>query len=438
MHTLLQDLDIERVETVEIESAMAEASRGFMPRNSGAFADPRGAIVIDDAKSFFAAGRRRYDIIVSEPSNPWVAGVSGLFTTEFYAHVKRFMAPHGVFAQWIHLSEINDGLVLSVVRAIAENFPDYAMYSVGNHDVLIVATADATLPAPDWSVLERPGIAHDLKRVLTLTPQMLDALRLVQASTLAPLVQNGGANSDFYPVLDLGAERTRYLSEGANGFTGLSGDRFGLATLVEGRRASVSTAPYIVIGEVARLEAMELAARVSRGTFAGATPAELTLAENVRAVDRLLATDAPPVDWHVWVGAVRQAEETRAGGTAGIADTAFYSRATRFTVRENAPPEARAAIAFLHGLAAWDFSQASSAADTLLEAARRGDFWLPADLLREGAVVAKLRIGDVNGAHGAFIQLHSVSSRSPNDVRPQLLAAWIAAAAQPVVEASRR
>src|SRR5882762_3760877 len=64
MHTLLQSLDIQRVDTVEIESAMAEASRGFLPRNSGAFADPRGAIVIDDAKTFFAAGGRRYDLII--------------------------------------------------------------------------------------------------------------------------------------------------------------------------------------------------------------------------------------------------------------------------------------------------------------------------------------------------------------------------------------
>src|SRR4051794_13835734 len=54
MHTVLQSLDIERVDTIEIEPAMAEAARGFAPRNSGAFADPRGTIVIDDAKGFFS------------------------------------------------------------------------------------------------------------------------------------------------------------------------------------------------------------------------------------------------------------------------------------------------------------------------------------------------------------------------------------------------
>ena len=83
MHALLQSLTLERVETVEIEAVMAEAARGFAPRNASAFADPRGAILIDDAKTFFSTRNRRYDILVSEPSNPWVSGVSSLFTLEF-------------------------------------------------------------------------------------------------------------------------------------------------------------------------------------------------------------------------------------------------------------------------------------------------------------------------------------------------------------------
>ena len=430
-HALLGDPRLARVVTIEIEPQMIRASRAFYPANARVFDDPRSSFAIDDARSYFASQGERYDLIISEPSNPWVAGVSGLFTTEFYAHVKRFMAPHGIFAQWLHLSEINDGLVLSVVDAIAENFPGYALYTISNHDVLIVATGEPTLPPPDWSVLALPGVASDLKRVLTLTPQMLDALRIVDASTLAPLVRStgGGANSDLYPVLDLGAERTRYLAEGATGFAGLSGDRFGIATLLEHRRAAVSTAPYIVIGDVPRLEAMELAARVASGSFAGATPAQVTAAENVRAVERLLAADAPPLDWHFWVEAVRRAEETRAGGSAGVADTAYFARLTRFLGRQSTPPppEAPAAVAFLHGLAASDFATASRAAEPLLAAASRGDYWLSPDLLREGVIVARLRTGDIAGARSAFVQLGPTSSRAPDDVRPQLLAAWIMA-----------
>ena len=424
-HTLLGDEKLERVVTIEIEPQMIRASRTFYPANKRVFDDARSVFAIDDARSYFAAQRERYDLILSEPSNPWVAGVSGLFTTEFYSHVRRFMTPNGVFGQWLHLSEINDGLVLSVVRAVAENFPDYALYVVGNRDILIVATNQPRLPAPDWSVLALPGVASELKRVLPLTPPMLDALRIVEASTLAPLVRGGGANSDFYPILDLGAERTRYLEEGAAGFAGLSGDRFGIATLLEQRRAPVSATPYIVIGDVPRLEAMELAARVNRGAFAGASVPQLGAAENVRSVERLLASETQPIDWHVWVDAIRQAEETRAGGSAGIADSAFFGRVSRVLTRHSAPAEARAAVAFLHGLAAWDFAEASRAAEPLLAAASRGDYWLTPDLLREGTVVARLRTGDIAGARSAYVLLDGSSSRSPNDVRPQLLAAWI-------------
>jgi hypothetical protein len=354
-----------------------------------------------------------------------VAGVSGLFTTEFYGHVRRFLAPHGVFGQWLHLSEINDGLVLSVVRALAENFPDYALYSVGNKDILIVATNDARLPAPDWSVFELPEIRNDLRRVLPLTPAMLDALRITGGATLAPVVRGGGANSDFYPVLDLGAERTRYLKEGAMGFVGLSGDRFALPALLEGRHAPRGVAHHNAIPGVPRLDAMELGARVSAGAFEGASGGQYAAAERARDTERMLASSVVPVEWHVWVERVREAEEMRAGGSMGVVDTALFAAAERVLARQSPPPEARASVAFLRGLAGYDYAMVSQASLPLIEAARRGDDWLPADLLRTGAVVAALETHDVRGARAAMAVLTPRSSLDANDVRTQLLWGWI-------------
>jgi len=423
--TLLGDPRLTKVVTIEIEPQMLHASRLFYPANQRVFDDPRSSFAVEDARSYFASQDERFDLILSEPSNPWVAGVSGLFTTEFYSHVRRFLAPHGVFGQWLHLSEINDGLVLSVVRAVAENFPDYALYAVGNKDILIVATNDARLPSPDWTVFSLPGVAGDLRRVLPLTPAMLDALHIASAETLAPLVRGSGANSDFYPILDLGAERTRYRKEGAMGFVGLSGDRFALAPMVEGRRAARGAAAYTAMPGVPRLEAMELGARVSAGRFDGANGPQLGAAERSRAVDRLLASGAPPVDWHVWVDAVREAEETRAGGSIGVADTAFFAAVEAALAKQSPPKEARAAVEFLHGLAAHDFARTARAAEPLIAAARRGDDWLTPDLVRDGTVVARLRTGDVRGARVAMATLMPRSSQTYEDVRPQLLAAWI-------------
>src|SRR5690242_4943344 len=164
-HTLLGSRALRSVETIEIEPAMAEASRRFAPRNSNAFADPRSHIVFDDAKSFFSTYNRKYDIIVSEPSNPWVSGVSSLFTAEFYRHVRRYLEPGGVLVQWFQLYEIDPSLVASVLRALGDEFPDYAVYAATNADLLIVAGDAATLARPLADVLAMPGVARELRRV---------------------------------------------------------------------------------------------------------------------------------------------------------------------------------------------------------------------------------------------------------------------------------
>jgi spermidine synthase len=215
-HTLLQSLAIERVETVEIEAAMAEASRGFMPRNGATFLDPRSRILIDDAKTFFSSHNRRYDILISEPSNPWVSGVSSLFTREFYRRIRAHLNPGGVLVQWFQLYEIDASLLASVMRALGEEFPHYAVYAPSDHDVLIVAGETPPGP-PQARVFEQPGVAKELWTVHLLAIGDLDARYLGNRATLEPLFASYGmpANSDYYPVLDLNAARHRYTERSA-------------------------------------------------------------------------------------------------------------------------------------------------------------------------------------------------------------------------------
>jgi spermidine synthase len=215
MHTLLQSLTIERVETVEIESAMAEASRGFLPRNAAAFADPRGSILIDDAKTFFSTRNRRYDIIISEPSNPWVSGVSNLFTREFYRRIRTHLNPGGLLVQWFQLYEIDPSLVASVMNALGEEFAHYAVFAPSDHDVLIVASQEP-IPVPaSAKTFEEPGLARELRTVHVLRAGDLDARYLGSRATLEPLFESYGmpANSDYYPVLDLNAAKHRFMEK---------------------------------------------------------------------------------------------------------------------------------------------------------------------------------------------------------------------------------
>jgi spermidine synthase len=238
-HTLLQSLDIERVETVEIESAMAEASRGFMPRNSGTFADPRGAILIDDAKSYFSTRNRRYDLIISEPSNPWVSGVSSLFTREFYRRIRKHLNPGGLLVQWIQLYEMDASLVATVIGALGEEFAHYAVFAPSDHDLLIMAS-DAAVPLPAQArVFEHPGLAKELWTVHMLTAGDLDARYLGARATLEPLFASYGmpANSDYAPVLDRNAARHRFMEKSATDVVALLNAELPLLELLEPGRS---------------------------------------------------------------------------------------------------------------------------------------------------------------------------------------------------------
>jgi hypothetical protein len=210
-----------------------------MPRNSGAFADPRGTILIDDAKSYFSAGGRRYDLIISEPSNPWVSGVASLFTREFYRRIRGHLEPGGLLVQWFQLYEIDPSLVASVMRALGDEFPHYAVFAPSDHDLLIVAS-ERELPLPPQArIWEQPGLAKELWTVQVLSAGDLDARYLGSRALLEPLFASYGvaANSDYEPLLDLNAARHRFTERSAVELVGLLNADIPLLEMLEPARS---------------------------------------------------------------------------------------------------------------------------------------------------------------------------------------------------------
>ena len=244
-HTLLQSLEIERVETVEIEAAMAEASRGFSPRNGAAFADPRGSIVIDDAKSFFSTHNRRYDIVISEPSNPWVSGVSSLFTQEFYRRIRTHLNPGGVLVQWFQLYEIDTSLVASMLGALSGTFAHYAIFAASDHDLLVIASETPLALPLTAKAFEQPGLARELFNVHVLSEGDLDARYIGSRESLEPLFLTYGMrpNSDYYPVLDLNAARYRFTERSAIDVVGLANLAIPVLEMLEPPRVRLPVNP---------------------------------------------------------------------------------------------------------------------------------------------------------------------------------------------------
>jgi spermidine synthase len=310
-HTLLSSLALERVETVEIEAAMVEAARGFVPRNSAAFADPRGVIRIDDAKTYFSTRNRRYDIVISEPSNPWVSGVASLFTREFYQRIRGHLNPGGLLVQWFQLYEIDGALLASVMRALGEAFPHYAVFAPSDHDLLIVAS-DAAVPLPARArVFEEPGLARELFAVHLLSAGDFDARYLGSRATLEPLFASYGvaANSDFYPLLDLHAARHRFTERSATDVVALLNAGVPVLELLEPGAARRPVNPlHRGAGHFERIENTRLA-RYARDVLLGATMPEPqgvppTLQKDLELLKLRLFECRAPQDFDVWLHAM--------------------------------------------------------------------------------------------------------------------------------------
>jgi len=217
-HLLLASPALERLDSIEIEPLMVEAARqGFGSRIHNVFEDPRSHIIYEDAKTFFAASREPYDLIVSEPSNPWVSGVASLFSDEFYARIVGYLRPDGLFVQWIQSYETDLSVVASVAKALSRHFGTYVLYNMDDTGVLIVAGRATQLPPMDGRILQWPLMRTELDRVGVQSVRDLQQRLIGDGHTLGPLLWSFPvpANSDFFPYVDLNAPRLRFLSSNA-------------------------------------------------------------------------------------------------------------------------------------------------------------------------------------------------------------------------------
>jgi hypothetical protein len=224
-HTLLASTELQHLDTIEIEPTMVEAARiGFGARIRNVFEDPRSHVVYEDAKTFFAASHEPYDLIVSEPSNPWVSGVASLFSDEFYGRMVHYLRPDGYFVQWVQIYETDVGVVSSVLKALSRHFGAYALYNLNDVDILIVATRAPALSTPTGQFLQWPGMRAELERVGVRTVSDLQSQWIGDNRTLGPFfnAQPVPVNSDFFPFVDLNASRLRFLGANALELTRLT------------------------------------------------------------------------------------------------------------------------------------------------------------------------------------------------------------------------
>lgn len=158
---------IRRLDVVDIVAAMPLATRLFAGWNRDPLADSRLRLIVDDARSYLSHAGLEYDVIVSEPSNPWMAGTGALFTREYYELASSSLTEDGVYLQWLQAYELTDETFAAVVRTFRGAFPHVYGFQ-GNADDVLLLGARRPLQL-DVAELDRrltvPAVREDLERI---------------------------------------------------------------------------------------------------------------------------------------------------------------------------------------------------------------------------------------------------------------------------------
>jgi predicted membrane-bound spermidine synthase len=149
---------LERIDVIELEPEVIAVNR-LMQRGRAVdpLSDPRVHVHLNDARGALVLTERRYDTIVSQPSHPWTAGASHLYTREFFALVRERLAPGGVFVQWIELNYVDEPLFKSLIATLLDVFPNVRVYRPVYRSGVLFVSSDAPLPIEETAARAIPA-----------------------------------------------------------------------------------------------------------------------------------------------------------------------------------------------------------------------------------------------------------------------------------------
>jgi spermidine synthase len=207
-HTVVREIDV-----VELEPAVVEASSFFIEENRNALRDPRVRLVLGDGRNYVLASKKRYDVISSEPSNPWMAGVANLFSREFYRLARARLADDGIMIQWVQGYSLFPEDLKMIVKTFRQSFPHATLWRTLRGDYLLVGT-----PSPlriDYALLKRrsaasSGVREDMASLWFATPLDVLTLFFLDEADLGSFARGAPVNSDDRPLLEFRAPLALY------------------------------------------------------------------------------------------------------------------------------------------------------------------------------------------------------------------------------------
>ncbi len=201
---------IEGLDAIEISPAVVAASRFFDELSHRPATDPRFRLVVGDGRHHVSRSAKRYDVIISEPSNPWMAGVSGLFTRDFFELARERLAPSGLFCQWAHIYNMRESDLKTIVASFTDAFESASLFLLSESDVLLLGAKEA-LPLMGSEELQdrmkRERVRRDLLDVGIRGSYGIQVLLVASTPPLSAWASGAERHTDDRPVLELRAAR---------------------------------------------------------------------------------------------------------------------------------------------------------------------------------------------------------------------------------------
>ncbi len=204
--------EVGRIDVIEISPEVIEASRYFAAENRGVLLDPRLRLHHADARNFLLASDRKWDLIVSEPSNPWISGVANLFTREYFELARERLAPRGAMGQWFQSYGMSSEDLRSIVRTFTDVFAHVTIWSPQPGDLILVGSDGShALDGRRLRRMERlPDVAQDLEATGWGSGEAFLRMLLQDADSSATFGKEVPANTDAHPRVEFNAPRNLY------------------------------------------------------------------------------------------------------------------------------------------------------------------------------------------------------------------------------------
>jgi len=198
---------VERLTVAENCEPVLRGAQFFEPWNRRVLHNPRTRVWLEDARTVLKLSPQTYDVIISEPSNPWMVGIGSVFSREFYELAASRLKEGGVICQWFHVYEMNDALVAMLLRTFSQTFPFFEIWDPGVGDVILVGSrkpwqSDLALYR---RLFDRDEPRRDLERIGIKSPEALWARQLASQRTSFAIPGRGPVQSDGHPILEYDA-----------------------------------------------------------------------------------------------------------------------------------------------------------------------------------------------------------------------------------------